>query len=342
MREIYSKYRIIKELGEGGMGKVYLVEHESLGKRYAMKLCEGEAECRERKQLKNEAERMKMLDDRRIPYLVDYFEEEDVSGLVMEYVTGETLAERIARQCPFSENDTLVIMKKLAAVVAFLHAQNPQLIYGDIKPENFIITPEGELRLIDFGTALSGHGELRPEKMAGTYGYCPPEQRGGKSISAAADVYAMAVLAVFMLTGIDPSKPPYHAADPGEWPKLSAGFAALLTEALSADPAGRPQDAGIMLGRLQKLRPEKNAGIRAAAAVLYRGLLFAAISAGMLMIRAAVLGRIYLAEERIFFTLCGIIATWRFLRSLRERRGGFTLKREWNVIYTEKTERVSF
>lgn len=340
MKELYSKYRIIKELGEGGMGKVYLVEHADLGKKYAMKLCAGEEGCRERLQLKNEAERMKELEDRRIPYLVDYFEEEDVSGLVMEYVTGETLAERISRQCPFGEAETLDILKKLTAVTAYLHSRNPQVIYGDIKPENFMVTQDGDIRLIDFGAALSGYGEIREGQLTGTYGYCPPEQRAGKSISAASDVYALGVLAVYMLTGTDPMKPPYHVAGSDEWPHISAGFRTLLTEALSEDASARPADAGIMLARLEKLRPERTLALKKLSGAVYRGLLFAAISAGLLMIRAAALNKIYIGEERIFFALCGIIATWRFLRSLRDRRGGFIVKREWNLIYTEKTERV--
>ena len=340
MKEIYSRYRIIKEIGEGGMGKVYLAEHTGLGKRYAMKLSFGEAGCRERLQLKNEAERMKELDDRQIPYLVDYFEEEEVSGLVMEYITGETLEERISRNSPFDEKDALEIMKKLTAAIAYLHSRNPQLVYGDIKPENFIITPEGDVRLIDFGTALSGYGEIRNGQLSGTYGYCPPEQKAGKSVSAASDVYALGVICVYMLTGTDPAKPPYHVAAKNEWPPISAALRTLLGEALSDNAGDRPADAGIMLGRLEKIRPERNVRLRNMLAAVYKALLCAALSSGLLMIRGILVGKIYLVEEKIFFALCGIIASWRLLRSLRDRKGGFIVKREWNVIYTEKTERV--
>ena len=336
MGEIFSKYRIIEELGEGGMGKVYLVEAVNLKKKFAMKLCYGEEGCRERLQLKNEAERMKELDDRRYPYLVDYFEEEEMSALVMEYVSGVPLSTYIKKHIPFDEIKTLDILKKLTSLISYLHAQNPQVIYGDIKPDNFILTPEGEIRLIDFGTALSGYGEIRGGKLSGTPGYCPPEQLNGKSISAASDVYALGVTAVYMLTGADPLKPPYHAACEKDWPDMSAALRKLLMECTDRDPVKRPQDAGIMLRQLEKIRPVQHLRLRVFMGGLYKGLLMAAIASGLLMIRAAGLGQIYIGEEKIFFSLCGIIAAWRLFRSLRERRGGFIVKREWNVVYTEK------
>jgi hypothetical protein len=105
---------------------------------------------------------------------------------------------------------------------------------------------------------------------------------------------------------------------------------------MDTDPAKRPQDAGIMLRQLEKIRPGQHVRLRVFLGGLYKALLMAAIASGLLMIRAVSLNEIYMGEEKIFFSLCGIIAGWRLFRSMRERRGGFIVKREWNVVYTEK------
>ena len=130
---LIGSYRLERKLGEGGMGSVWLAEHRRLRSRFAMKLAYGMRDSGERVQLKTEAERMKALDDRRIPYLVDYLDEEDFAALVMEYVDGITLEEYIRGAAPMEEEHVLSIMKGLCSIVAFLHDCRPQILYRDIQ-----------------------------------------------------------------------------------------------------------------------------------------------------------------------------------------------------------------
>ena len=205
-----GRYRLIRKLGEGGQGCVWLAEHEGLHSLFAMKLAYGDRDALERKLLRRESERMRELEDRRIPYLVDFFEEEELSALVMEYVDGISLAEYLEQNAPLGEREAGELMIRLCDIVAYLHEARPPVLYRDIKPANFMISETGELRLLDFGTALTESGRSGNAVICGTPGYAAPEQLQGKSCHADADVYALAAVWSYMLTGQDPSKPPFH------------------------------------------------------------------------------------------------------------------------------------
>lgn len=220
---VIGKYRILRKLGEGGGGSVYLVEDCTLKKLYAMKIG-----CKE--EMMKEAGQMKLITDRRFPYLVDIIdftqmrtpgqeqgnnktndsmEDTSLTGLVMEYIEGPTLEEYIREHAPLSEQETLSLMKQLAGMLQYLHALRPAVIYRDLKPSNLILQPDGMLRVLDFGASLQGYGAISSVYSYGTYGYCAPEQRKGDPLTPSCDIYACGVIMYYMLTGIDPAKPPY-------------------------------------------------------------------------------------------------------------------------------------
>ncbi len=201
-----GKFRIIRKIAEGGEGIVYLAEDDKLHQFNAVKFAFGDNDCRERCALRKEAARLAAFSDRRLPYLVDLAEGLDYTAEIMEYVEGETLGEYLKEKFPLKSDDALGLMLKVSDLIAYLHESRPQVIYRDIKPDNFIVTRDGSIRLIDMGTALFGYGSLEAENMSGTPGYAAPEQFRKKNIGREADVYALGMLYAYMLTGIDPAR----------------------------------------------------------------------------------------------------------------------------------------
>ena len=167
-----GRYILTEEIASGGQGTVFLAKGKVIRQRYAVKVAYGAKGEKERNNLKTEAKMLSSLSDRRIPYLADFIETDTASALVMEYVEGTTLTTFLRTHAPVTEARALEILEDAASVVAWLHSRQPAVIYRDIKPDNFMMTSEGELRLIDLGCALSGYGQgidpvIPPFKAAG-------------------------------------------------------------------------------------------------------------------------------------------------------------------------------
>lgn len=329
--QVIGKYRIIRKLGEGGMGNVYLVEDIALKKMYAMK--EGPL-----KLVQAESERMKTMSDRRFPYLVDVFEEEDKGFVVMEYIEGPTLEEYIRKHAPLSEQETLSIMKQLAGMLEYLHSHRPAIIYLDLKPSNLVLQSDGELRLIDFGSSLQGFGRLRTTYSYGTYGYCAPEQKKGQALTPACDIYACGVIMYYMVTGIDPSKPPYGISAVKDVSlTVSSAFGKVIDICCNPDPGKRYADGKILLESLNSISTKREEIKDTFTLIAYYVVLFAA---------AAYTGwgafRLYNYEDNkvslvvSMLALCAVSYMARRIIMDRHIRKHFIKKREWNIIYTGK------
>lgn len=252
-----GRYILTEEIASGGQGTVFLAKGKVIRQRYAVKIAYGAKGEKERNNLKTEAKMLSSLSDRRIPYLADFIETDTASALVMEYVEGTTLTTFLRTHAPVTEARALEILEDAASVVAWLHSRQPAVIYRDIKPDNFMMTSEGELRLIDLGCALSGYGQVRDEVSYGTIGYAAPEQLAGKSVTPAADIYALGALFSYMVTGIDPVIPPFKAAGPEECRfTVSEGSLDLIRHSLSPSPFVRYQNAGEMLDKIKRVRSE--------------------------------------------------------------------------------------
>lgn len=177
-----GRYRSIKLLGQGAFAKVYLVE-DGRGQVYACKT------CTHKEILQREAEFQKEAVHVLFPQFYDFWQEAWGACLLMEYVPGASLESRVRHQGRFSAVQAAEIGCRLAEGLSWLHEKEAPLLFRDIKPANVMLTPAGEVKLLDFGCAC------RPGKSAdraGSIGFGAPEQfKPGAVQTAAADVYGL-------------------------------------------------------------------------------------------------------------------------------------------------------
>lgn len=199
---LFRKYEITGYLGQGTEGQVYLAKDLHLGRMAAVK------ECREPTQ--QEVKFLKELVHPGLPGIYDYFQEEGKTYLVMEYVEGITLRKYLQKNKVVPEQQAVQWALSLCDILACLHSRGQAVIYRDLKPENIMVQPDGSLKLIDLGAAIHFACEVEDEAcLAGTPGYCPPEQWREKKGDKTWDVYALCAVLHELLTGICPRKQPF-------------------------------------------------------------------------------------------------------------------------------------
>ena len=334
---VIGRYRLIRKLGKGGMGDVWLAEHTQLHTEFAMKMASGDREGVLRSCLRTEAERMKDLNDRRIPYLVDFFEDDECSVLVMEYVEGITLEEYIGKNAPLDEEEALTLMKGVCDIVAFLHNSRPQILYRDIKPSNFMISAGGELRLLDFGTALSQTGGVQSEEICGTRGYAAPEQLKNSSVRADADVYSLAAVYSYMLSAVDPAKPPFHPLTGDELGRMvSRSSKKLIDQCLSPDPDKRPANGMALKERLDKIRPGRENMFMCLEEHLYQLFMWIQVIAACILLWFRYRGHPMPEGEFVCYSISLLSLLWGFIRDELFNDPGFVLQRSWNIVLSSK------
>jgi serine/threonine protein kinase len=207
--EIIANYKIISLLGEGGMGTVYLAEHEKLGRKVAIKVLLPHLVKNElvRSRFINEAKLMSSLHHPNIVTLFDYVEDKNGLSLIMEFVEGQPLDEQIQKVTgPIEESAAINLIKQ--ALEGFAYAHKKGLVHRDIKPSNLIITEENELKILDFGIAKlvgdAGNKLTKTGSHIGTVYYMSPEQVRGYELDLRSDIYALGVTFYQMLTGLCP------------------------------------------------------------------------------------------------------------------------------------------
>jgi eukaryotic-like serine/threonine-protein kinase len=210
-------YRVLRELGAGGMGSVLLAERADgqFSQKVAIKLIRGFPTSEGRRRLRQERQILAQLDHPNIAHLVDGGETDDGQPfVVMEFVDGLGLLEHIASHRP-SLTARLALFDGIAAAVQ--HAHERLVIHRDIKPANVLVRADGKPKLLDFGIAklvdLSAASDPRQTSTrVWTPGYASPEQRAGTLVTTASDVYGLAVLLRELLTGEravgEPGTPP--------------------------------------------------------------------------------------------------------------------------------------
>lgn len=257
---LQERYRIVRRLNQGGMATVYLAQDTRLGSRdVAVKEMDpqaigGDTETWAREAFRQEATLLARLDHPGLANVTDFFEEERQLYLVMEYVSGETLAEQLARSGQIDEAQVVQWARELTSVLAYLHRQEPPIVFRDIKPDNIMVQPDGKLKLIDFGIArFYKPGQGSDTIRLGTVGYAAPEQYGRGQTDPRADVYSLAVVLYQLLTGYDPGRSPLQLPPLRQLaPHVSPRLAAALEQAMALDPAQRFKDAAVFA---QSLRP---------------------------------------------------------------------------------------
>lgn len=214
-----GRYRILTRVGMGGMGAVYKVADLRLaGALWAVKemsdaaLINPTERAEATAAFRREAQLLARLSHPNIPKVVDYFDENNKHYLVMEFVSGESLEERLAHQrTPCSEHDVRQWAEQLFDVLTYLHDQSPQIVFRDLKPDNIMLTPLGQIKLIDFGIArLFKPGRSSDTVAFGTPGFAAPEQWGRAQTDHRSDIYSLGVVLHRLLTLHDPASTPFQ------------------------------------------------------------------------------------------------------------------------------------
>jgi serine/threonine protein kinase len=202
-------YEIIKQIGSGGMGKVYLAQDSRLNRRVALKVLHqnllSDKQANER--LLREARAAASLDHPNICQIYEISAADDCNFIVMQYVEGETLAEILAKE-RLSVNRALSLAIQIADALAEAHAR--KIVHRDIKPANIIINEKGQAKVLDFGLAKLIEAKTKEETaqnlsnsgaVMGTVPYMSPEQLRGKTLDARTDIFSFGVLVYEMLSG---------------------------------------------------------------------------------------------------------------------------------------------
>ncbi len=266
-----TRYRVRGLIGSGGMGSVYEVEHEELGKLFVLKALR--PQLIERRDLaarmKNEWHALGRLEHPNIIRVTDAGRTSDgVPYYVMERLTGETLAARLRREGPMSVPSAIRVATAILDALAAAHAIG--VVHRDIKPQNVFLPSGGGIKLLDFGVAkLRDRAAMvvtRRGVAIGTPKYMSPEQAEGNAVDGRADLYAVGLVLFELVLGRGPFA---HHREPNElvlahiaeipprlddvWSGVPAELADLVQRWLSKDPADRPLDAGIAARELGRL-----------------------------------------------------------------------------------------
>jgi serine/threonine protein kinase len=206
-----TNYTIKSELGQGGMATVYLAEDKKFLTNVAVKVLAKEFAHNEniRKRFLAEARNMFKMSHPNIIKVTDLIEEGDTVAFVMEYIEGDTLKDYLERKGKLNDDDLKAIFTQILAAVAYVHEQG--LIHRDIKPSNFMISPKGQVKLLDFGIAKNTdtnsaeYTQTSTSQQMGTPLYMSPEQvNETKSVTAQSDIYSLGVVLWQMVMGQKP------------------------------------------------------------------------------------------------------------------------------------------
>ena len=260
-----GRYLIQAALGQGGMGTVYKAEHIRLHSIVAVKEIHGlggdEAQNRlELDRCEHEARFLVRLNHPNLPKVTDAFIENDCFYLVMDYIEGVTLESRL-NAAPARPLDVLQSVEwglQIADVLAYLHSQEPPIIFRDLKPSNVMLLPDNSIKLIDFGIArLFQPGASKDTSLLGSVGYSPPEQFGKGQTDPRSDVYAFGATLHHLLTGRDPSLQPFKFPPAKTFnPLVPDLLSHLLDVCLALEPNDRPETIHVVAVQLLNVREE--------------------------------------------------------------------------------------
>ena len=283
-----GRYEVLRELGRGAMGTVYLARDSALGRLVALKTFRPAAPIPNpedsmvlRRRMLREAQRAGTLSHPNVITIFDVVEadgdgenEEGAFFIVMEFVEGKGLDARL-RQGPIPLADAASIVEQIASALDHLHSRG--IIHRDVKPANVLLTEDGKVKITDFGVARSADPSATLEtEIYGTPHYMAPEQVQGGIVDARTDVFALGVLLYEMLTGSRPFlgatvaevahnilygriQAPTLRGSP-----LPEPLQEVLARALASDPAERYQTAGALAGDLRSVAA-RGAELEAAA-----------------------------------------------------------------------------
>lgn len=253
-----GKYKILSEIGHGGMSVVYMAINEKANKTWAIKEVRKDGKMdfnTVRQGLMAEIETLKKLKHPNLPSIVDVIEDEDSFIIVMDYIEGRSLDKIIEENGAQPETFVVEWAKQLCDVFGYLHSRTPAIIYRDMKPANVMLKPDGNIMVIDFGTAKNYEIDLGETTGIGTIGYAAPEQYIGSGLGrtdARTDIYCLGITMYHLLTNIDPCKnlinnKSIRAVNPA----LSHGLDAIIQKCTQYQPEDRYQTCAELMYDLE-------------------------------------------------------------------------------------------
>src|SRR5919108_4645506 len=200
---ISERYRLEEKIGSGGMSTVYRAFDPTLERWVAIKLMHRDisTDPDQLERFRREARAVARLNHPHIVTVIDAGEDDGAPYIVFEYVSGETVKDRIRRQGRLPVAEAVAYAIEIGRGLSCAHSH--RLVHRDVKPQNVLIDPEGRAKVTDFGIArsLEAQGLTATGRVLGTTDYVAPEQAMGQAVDARCDVYSLGVLLYEMLTG---------------------------------------------------------------------------------------------------------------------------------------------
>ena len=272
---IADRYELEELVGSGGMSTVYRAHDQQLERNVALKILHAryvdDAEYVER--FRREARAVAQLSHPNIVTVIDRGEDDGRQYIVFELIDGENLKELVKRTGPLPVRRAVELALAVADGLAFAHEHG--LVHRDVKPQNVLLSGDGEAKVTDFGIARSldvEHGVTQTGTVLGTSNYLSPEQASGKPVTPATDVYSLGVVLYELLTGEVPfpgenfvavamrhvNEPPPRLLE--RRPDVSPRLAAAVERALAKDPARRFPSMRRFAAELRPASPSSTPG----------------------------------------------------------------------------------
>ena len=246
---IEDRYRVLDQIGKGGYSNVYLVRNDKANKQWAIKEVRSTSTDEQgravRENLIAETEILKQLKHPHLPSIVDIISRQDDYLIVMDYIEGRTLRDLLReKRSPMPQHLVVDWALQVCDVFQYLHSQTPPIIYRDTKPSNLMLKPDGNIVLIDFGTArMYQENKSEDTTCLGTHAYAAPEQFGhGRQTDARTDIYNLGATMYHLLTMHTPSGPVCNPELMKKWnPDLSSGLIHIIQKCMAPEPEDRYQ-----------------------------------------------------------------------------------------------------
>ncbi|MEI8230963.1 MAG: serine/threonine-protein kinase [Actinomycetes bacterium] len=259
-----DRYRLVKRIATGGMGEVWQAQDEVILRQVAIKILKqqymGDPDFVER--FRTEAKHAAMINHDGIANVYDYGEDDGSAYLVMELVPGESLSSILEREKTLPEQQVISIIAQTALALDAAHREG--LVHRDIKPGNLLISPDGQVKITDFGIARVANqvSLTQTGQVMGTVQYLAPEQATGKPASASGDIYSLGIVAFEALSGKRPFKGETQMAiamaqineTPPPLPEhIDTKLQKLIMDCMAKKPDQRPSSALALAARAEAL-----------------------------------------------------------------------------------------
>lgn len=251
-----KKYEVIKILGRGGMGTVYLCRNISLGNLWAIK--EVNSELKNKVDFLAEPNMLKKLNHIGIVRVIDIFYENDNLYIVEDYIEGRNLKEYVDINGPLSSKLVVDISLQLCSILDYLHSFKPPIVYRDLKPSNIMITPNNKVVLIDFGIArVYKENQKGDTVVLGSRGYMAPEQFMNNQSNVKTDIYSLGATMFFMVTAkdvsllINPMSEKNYPIHTAKW------LVEIIQKTLAVKPEDRYSNVNTMISEFRDIADDK-------------------------------------------------------------------------------------